>query len=238
LGTYKVNDMISFSAGLADSSNVGTIVQPINGRSEQESQKTYMGSVSFTAPDSAGFMKGATLNAGIIQSVSGNLVGKVAGGFGLNTFGSTSYYLGATVPTPLNALKVGAAFDYIDLHSAHNGVGTGNSDNSAMVVGLYANYQANDKLSFNARAERVEDNNAGFTPGSAEVDEVTLTAQYQLWANVLSRVEFRWDHSGPQNGFPINAGAYDSSPIGSNYNGGAAIHNNAFLLALNLIYQF
>jgi hypothetical protein len=99
-----------------------------------------------------------------------------------------------------------------------------------MVLGLYANFQANDKLSFNGRVERLEDNNAGFTAGSA-VDELTLTAQYQLWANVLSRVEFRVDHSEGRV-------AYDSSPLGSNYNGGAAIHNNAFLLALNLIYQF
>ena len=59
LATYKVNDMLTVSAGIADSSNTGTIVQPINGRSQMESQKTYMGSIAFTAPDSAGFMKGA-----------------------------------------------------------------------------------------------------------------------------------------------------------------------------------
>jgi len=245
LGTYKVNDMVSFSAGVADSSNVGTIVQPINGRSQKESQKTYMGSISLTAPDSAGFMKGATLNAGIIDSISGDFVGNLAGGAvgaaGINTFGTTSFYAGITVPTPLNALKVGAAFDYLDIHNAHlplNSGVAGNSDSSAMVIGLYANFQANDKLSFNFRGERLEDNNAGFSNG-AGVDEITLTAQYQLWANVLSRVEFRWDYSGPQNGFPLNARAYDSTPLGTaNPNGGIGVHNNAYMLAVNLIYQF
>jgi len=197
-----------------------------------------MGSVSFTAPDSAGFMKGATLNAGVIQSVGGSLLVNPAVGFS----GTSSFYVGATVPTPLNALKVGFAWDYLDLHNAHavlfGANPPGNSDSSAMVVGLYANYQANDKLSFNARVERVEDNNAGFTPGSSEVDEVTLTAQYQLWANVLSRVEFRWDNSGPQG---INGAAYDSSPFPHGTPGkpyGTPIKNDAFLLALNLIYQF
>jgi hypothetical protein len=234
LATFKANDIISFTAGVADSSNVGTIIQPINGRAQQESQKTYMGAIALTAPDSAGFMKGATLNVGVINSVSGNWVGQNTGG-ALNTFGTTSLYAGVTVPTPVTALKVGAAFDYLDIHNgSQHAAGGGNSDSSATVYGLYASFQANDKLSFNARAERLEDNNAGIT-GGAGLDELTLTTQYQLWANVLSRVEFRWDHSGPQG---INGEAYDSSPLGSNYHGGAAIHNNAFLVALNLIYQF
>jgi len=226
LATYKANDMLSLTAGVADSSNVGTIVQPIDGRSQQESQKTYMGSITFTAPDSAGFMKGATLSAGAINSVSGNIVGNAIGGV-LNTYGTTSLYVGATVPTPMNALKVGAAFDYLDIHNAHL-AGGGNSDSSAMNLALYANFQANDKLSFNLRGERLEDNNAGFTTGSANVDEVTFTTQYQLWANVLSRVEFRWDHSEGRT-------AYDE---GSYTLLGNPIHDNAYMVALNLIYQF
>jgi hypothetical protein len=239
LATYKVNDMLSISAGVANSSNVGTLVQPINGRSQQESQKAYMGSIAFTAPDSAGFMKGATLNMGVINSVSGNVVGQTTigpitistitipkfalGNFGLNTYGTTSLYVGATVPTPLTALKVGAAFDYLDIHNAHL-VGGGNSDSSASVYALYANYQANDKLSFNARGELLQDNNAGYTSGPG-VYELTLTTQYQLWENVLSRVEFRWDHSQI-------AKAYDATPQGN------VAHQNAYMLALNLIYQF
>jgi len=226
LATFKANDMLSFSAGVADSSNVGTIVQPIDGRSQQESQKTYMGSIAFTAPDSAGFMKGATLNMGIINSVSGDRLGGLTGGT-LSTFGTTSYYVGATIPTPISALKVGAAFDYLDIHNGHL-AGGGNTDSSASVWGLYANFQANDKLSFNSRLERLTDNNAGFTTGSAAVDEITLTTQYQLWANVLSRVEFRWDHSE-------GTKAYDQSAYSLI---GAPVHNNAYLLALNLIYQF
>ena len=58
-------------------------------------------------------------------------------------------------------------------------------------------------------------------------DELTATVQYQLWANVLSRVEFRWDHVDGQ------AFGYDST-----VNGGPPNEENDFLLALNLIYQF
>jgi 4-hydroxy-L-threonine phosphate dehydrogenase PdxA len=46
-----------------------------------------------------------------------------------------------------------------------------------------------------------------------------------LWANVISRVEFRWDH--------VEHGkAFDITPQGD------VAHDNAYLLALNLIYQF
>jgi hypothetical protein len=226
LATFKANDVLSFSAGVANSSNVGTIVQPINGRSQQESQKTYMGALALTAPDNWGWMKGATLNAGIINSVGGNWVGENTGGL-LNTAGSTSLYAGVTVPTPVTALKFGATFDYLDLHNSS--VGNGNSDSSASVVGLYASFQANDKLVFNLRGERLEDNNAGFSTGSAALDELTLTAQYKIWDNVLSRLEFRWDHSE-------SISAYDQSKYSLGI--GDSIHNNAYMMAVNLIYQF
>jgi hypothetical protein len=242
LGTYKVNDMLSISAGVANSSNIGTVVQPINGRSSLESQKTYMGSIAFTAPDSAGFMKGATLNLGVINSIDDNVLGHVLGGAlgaaGLNTFGTTSLYAGITVPTPITALKVGASFDFLDIHNSRS-VTVGPilknaSDDSSWDAALYANFQANDKLSFNLRGEYLDDSasviygNVGGTTGNA-AEEVTATVQYQLWANVLSRVEFRWDHVEHTN-------VFDSQ----NNTGGLLTpsKDNAFMLALNLIYRF
>ena len=58
-------------------------------------------------------------------------------------------------------------------------------------------------------------------------DEVTATVQYQLWANVLSRVEFRWDHVDG-NAFGYTVRRLWRLPM----------KKNDFLLALNLIYQF
>jgi hypothetical protein len=235
LGTYKINDEFTVQAGVANS---GTGGNAINGghllglhttSTTMESQKAYLGSVAFTAPDSWGWAKGTTLNAGLIIADSGAA--------GTTAKGATWLYGGATVPTPMTALKVGAAFDYLDKHN-----GTGNaanpSDDSVWNVGLYANFQINDKANFNVRGEYLNDSGAGFyngtlvPPGSTAVgnnnaEEFTATLSYQLWANVLSRVEFRWDH--------VEHGkAFDTTSVGPV----STAHDNAFLLALNLIYQF
>jgi len=56
---------------------------------------------------------------------------------------------------------------------------------------------ATDKLSFNLRGEYLNDSAGLFYANAAKnnkAEEITFTTQYQLWANVLSRVEFRWDH--------------------------------------------
>src|SRR5450759_981473 len=89
LATYKVTDVLSLSAGVADSSNVGPSPTAINGTSTYESQKTYMGSIALTAPDSFGALKGTTLNLGIINSVDSAV--SAAGT-------RTSYYAGVTLP--------------------------------------------------------------------------------------------------------------------------------------------
>jgi hypothetical protein len=211
LATFKANDMISFSAGVANTWSEGPILTATG--TTYESQKTYMGAIALTAPDSAGFMKGATLNAGIINACDSTKNG--AGS-------KTSWYAGVTVPTPITALKVGASYDYLDNHSGGG---------EAWVGALYGSFQANDKLSFNLRGEYLQDdagilysfNSPGVRRNTAE--EVTATVQYQLWANVLSRVEFRWDHVEHGNSFGANAA-------------GNAFRDNDFLLALNLIYQF
>jgi len=230
LATYKVNDMITLQAGVADASQVAFTVPminnfyaigptPINGRNVQESKKAYMGAIALTAPDNWGWMKGATLNAGIINNDDGPTSGSPA------NWGTTSLYAGVTVPTPLQALKVGAAFDYLDVHDAHY---IGNSDSSVWVAGLYANFQANDKLSLNVRGEHLQVNAFPLA-----MDEFTATASYKIWDNVLSRVEFRWDHVEHYKAWDNSYYTYEGSTY-TNYD----VHDNAFMLAANLIYQF
>jgi len=235
LASYKVGDSLTLTAGVADGSNIGTLVQPINGRAALETQKAYMGAIALTAPDSWGALKGATLNLGIINSVDSNvlggttvpLLGGTFGALGLNTFGTTSWYAGLMIPTPNSALKFGASFDYLELH---NKSATNPNDDSSWNVAVYANLQATDKLSFNARAEYLDDT-AGLIYGGygPQAEEITFTTQYQLWANVLSRVEFRWDHV--EHGTPFD-GSNGTNTAGDPY------HANAFMLAFNLIYQF
>jgi hypothetical protein len=205
LAIYKVSDMITVEAGVADGSNTVGGPAGVNGRLPSETQKAYMGSVAFTAPDSWGWMKGATMSAGIINA---------AGSDSAAVFpGSTSYYAGATLPTPIAALKFGGSFDYLDVHE--NG--------HALDLAAYSTFQVSEKFSLNGRAEYFKDHAAGgfdaLGYGNAGGEEFTLDAQYSLWANVLSRVEFRWDH--------VDAHVFDSN-----------LKKNAFLIAAQVIYQF
>jgi len=219
LATYKINDLITVQAGVADSSDIGFGTVGVNPTSF-ESQKAFLGEFQLTAPNGTGFMKGATLTMGVIDA---------AGNHTTFTPGSTGWYVGAMIPTPVSALKFGAAFDYVD---EHNGGYNGNTSNDSIwTAAFYSSYQATDKLSFNLRAEYLNNTDAGpLSPvnlyGDNIAEEITATAQYKLWANVLSRVEFRWDHVEHGNSFGANQAA------------GAANRANDFMLALNLIFRF
>jgi hypothetical protein len=217
---YKVNDEISLQAGVADDSfsNGAGGATPgyyagINGAPVVAGQgaggalhhPTTMGAVSLTAPDSFGPMKGATLTVGGMNTAN------PGGGF------ADSVYVGATIPTPISALKFGGAFDYVDA-SALGGNG------HVWVAGVYGSYQATDKLSFNLRGETY-DQTFAFITASQHGEEVTATAQYQLWANVLSRVEVRVDHADDAAVFAANTS-------------GAGLERNALFLGAQLIYTF
>lgn len=229
LATYKFNDVLTVAGGVADTSNVGggafTFGSPTSG-TVYESQKTYMATIALTAPDSFGALKGATLNLGVINGVDS------AAGAGTRT----DWYVGATVPTPNSNISFGAAFDYLNYNN-----NAGGSDDSVWVAGLYSTIKASDKLSFNFRGEIVDATQLGATSANPfaignsaaaaaayaghYAGELTATATYQLWANVLSRVEFRWDH-------------VDGNAFGYAAGTGLPNRDNDFMLALNLIYQF
>jgi hypothetical protein len=214
LGTYQVNDELSLSAGIAD-----TFGPTINGRAPIESFKTYMGSATYTVSTNAGWLSGSTVSAGVINGFNGAVDKR-----------QTSVYAGTTFPTPITALKFGVALDYNRIH--HDQLpppirGNGN----IWVLGLYSSYQATEKLAFNLRGEYVASKSdlQGLTGApNANVDnngiwELTATAQYDLWKNVLSRVELRWDHVEHGKAF----GGNDLPTCDS-----------AYLLAANIIYKF
>ena len=245
LASYRFCDVFSASVGVADT--VGPIINdrafnPVNGAAnrnqfESESYKTYMGSVALTAPDSMGFLSGSTLYAGIVNGFAdANIPGlNTAAPAGQPMFNKpftvTSYYLGATVATPVTGLRAGAAFDYLDIHHVNN-------DDYSFAG--YLSYQATEKLSFHGRAEYFKDKlydgatrglifspTGGFpNQDKAEVLALTATAQYDLWKNVISRLELRWDHS--LTGAPLFGGEVGSGPNAK----------NAWLLAANIIYKF
>jgi hypothetical protein len=218
VGTYQINSLFTVQAGIADATAY-TFTGGVNGDGEV-SAKTYVGTVAFTAPDSWGFLKGGTANVGVVANPE--------------KYGQYNYYAGFTIPTPLSILKVGASFDLVSLNNSYT-PGNPNND-SGWVVGGYANIQATDKLAFNLRGEvydlkgavePVYSLNNHATDGVGE--EFTATVQYNLWANVTSRAEFRWDHS--DTGYPF--GGYNNGEGG----GGTPVADS-FILALNVIYSF
>jgi len=216
VGTYQINSLFTVQAGIAD-------VTPLSSGDGELSAKTYVGAVAFTAPDSWGFLKGGTANVGILANPE--------------KYGQFNYYAGFTIPTPLSVLKVGGSFDLVSVNNSSNHNQGNNNNDSGWALGGYANVQATDKLSFNLRGE-VYDLKGGVNPYSTDYElksangvgeELTATVQYNLWANVTSRAEFRWDHSD------------EGTPFGSsaNSNGeGASVDADSFILALNVIYSF
>ena len=224
LATYKATDAVSFSAGIANTYNNAFGGDNVNARPVRgagvpasESEKTYLASVSITAPDSWGFLKGSAWYFGLINGLAGN------------SRDTTSVYAGGSLHTPVEGLSVGGAFDY--RFNGPNAVTVG--DNWAWAIAGYASFQANEKWKFNARLDYTEGSDGTFydrnPPGPGNpglqnrLGSATLTADYALWANVISRAEFRWDHS-----------MSGDRPYGD----ATHIQRNAVSLALNLIYKF
>lgn len=208
LASYRFCDAFSVSAGIADRGDVNII----NLRSGTESLKTYLGSFTFTAPEGAGFLEGATLTAGVCDD------GLTARKDMIN------YYAGATLPTPVEGFNIGLAYDY-----RANGLFDSSYENA---VSAYLTYQATEKLKLASRSEFASGSAAagggagafGVTafPGkNVQLFGQTVTADYALWGNVVTRAEFRWDHSLTGQGL---------------FNDGD--DQNALSLAANIIYRF
>ena len=202
LGSYTVCSTVSVQAGIVNRDNASS-----NGfGTPPVSSKSYVALVSLTAPDSWGWIKGSALNFGTIQT--------------FDTYGQNNYTVSLTLNTPVTGLKGGLAYDRVQALSSF----TGGFGQDGEVFGVYATYQQTDKLSYNLRGEYVNfptGNNNGIAFGT-DGEEVTFDVEYDLWANVTSRVEARWDH--------------DEHAGNGTFNNNET--QNAFLLALNLVYKF
>src|SRR5207249_1058922 len=103
----------------------------------------------------------------------------------------------------------------------------------------YASFQATEKLSLHARGEYFWQpsanasftgpfSNGQFTSLPGKVLALTGTLQYDLWKNVLSRLEVRWDHAA--DGLPAYGGDLSSpTPVPEK--------KNSLLVAANIIYK-
>lgn len=227
IASYRVNDTVSFNLGIANTTDQiidgkvgGAGVTPTY---TQQSQKTYMASVALTAPESFGFMKGSTLYVGLVD-------GRPTGGAAPD---KTWLYIGTAIPTPVEGLAVGFAWDHVFI-ADQAGVSTRDTD----ALAGYVDYKVTDKLTSHLRLDYLHlggdglpgagdliTGGLGFAPGDTFLT-TTLTLDYALWKNVISRGEIRWDH---------DLGANGGQHFGGFPAGG---QDNDFLLALNVIYKF
>lgn len=213
LASYKASDWLSLSGGAANTWTAGINARPTRaGRAADESEKTYLASVTLTAPESMGFLSGASLYGGIVDGLAGG------------PHDTTLYYAGTTVPTPLKGLTLGAAYDYRE----DSPIAGPNGDRAYAIAG-YVSYQCTEKLKLNGRVDYTNaDDGTWFASAGAgkpagthnKLMSYTGTIDYALWGNVLSRAELRWDHA-------LNG----AQPFGNG-------DKNAITLAANIVYKF
>jgi Putative beta-barrel porin-2, OmpL-like. bbp2 len=251
-GTYKISDSASVTLGIANTAQPATI----NNRANlpgvnvlSESYKSYLGALSLTAPTNWGSASGSSLYIGYISGFDGAL----NGGAGSD---SQNFYAGSTINTPMSELKVGASYDYFFARQAYlaptYGAPLANLQQSwANAIDIYSTYQATDKLSFNSRAEYFWQSRltgpvgAGGAGGSDKIFALTETIEYDLWKNVMSRIEIRWDHQAgiPEGGITSGNytgvfGGYSQTGAGAPANGTVGTKHNNYQLMANIIYKF
>jgi len=168
LGTYKVCNEVAVTAGIINRDSTSVNDETTGGFGSVNS-KSYVASVSLTAPDSWGWIKGSVLNLQTVQT--------------FDVFGQNVYSASFTMNTPVTGLKGGLAYDRLQV------LGGNPEHEDGQIFGLYGTYQQTDKLSYNARAEYVDfpSGNDEIAPFVNKGEEFTFTVEYDLWANVVSR---------------------------------------------------
>lgn len=209
--SYAITDYLSVSAGIADSYDARINAPGIDrGAARTFGLQTYMGSLALTAPEGSGFLEGATAYVGVVHGLSSS---------GVDDDPRTSFYAGVTIPTPVEKLGVGLSYDY------RFGNMNGGSQWATAIAG-YLSYQATEQLKLSLRGDY-----AAGSPGTWSTGEdqeryfgLTTTVDYSLWANVLTRLEFRWDSD-------LKSGSRDFGTTSDP-------DDNAYILGLNVIYKF
>jgi hypothetical protein len=215
----------TFASWLSAGVGVGnSYSKAIDASGPDYTDKTYLGRLDFTAPESAGFLKDAKLTlvwTGGRQDYTANTPLVIETPFRPVTGNIETYYAGVTVPTPIKQVTVGAAWDYRDAN-----------DYFAHALAGYVNWSVTDKFKLNGRVDWAQGSANSFysttlTAANDDLLACTLTADYSLWANVITRAEFRWDHS-------LNG----QTPFDNTGVAGTGSERNATTVALNVIYKF
>jgi hypothetical protein len=242
LASYKLVDGVVVNAGIGNTISPAVNGRPVDSNGNQsETHKAYTASLVLTAPDDWGFLAGSALTTGFINGYNNSIVG------GTNAANQTSFYVGATAHTPVKGLDVGASFDYLCVAQQLTAQNSIHSDSLA----TYASYKLTEKISLHGRFEyfslsrpiSTELNSISSTPLgiASKITSLTGTLQYDLWKNIVSRLELRWDHaadgSTPFGNASVAAGGGASGTTGGGftYSGN---RQDSWNLLLNLVYKF
>ena len=224
--SYRFTDWMAMFGGVADSIGDRINARGSHGNVIPENVKTYYGGITLTATSDLGFLEGSTLTAGAYDGLSPDGTA--------TTRDTTGIFVGGTMNTPIKGLAVGGSWDYRIQRDDVNGQ-RGHIDDYD--VAAYVVYSGIEKLKLAVRGDYYHcgqpiatNPNIIYYPVSGqnvnnELVAVTTTVDYQLWQNVVTRLEFRWDHD-----------LTDNAPFG--YPDPSAGDDNSFTLALNVIYRF
>jgi hypothetical protein len=225
--SYAVTDWLSISGGIADAYDARINAAGTEAAVSREfGLQTYLGSIAVTAPEGSGFLEGSTFYGGVVHGLTSTATEDEP---------RTSWYAGLTVPTPVENLAVGLAFDYRN-SDVRRDLSTPPDDTTelhsqwATAIAGYVTYQATEQLKLSARGEWAKgtagtwSTDTSLTAAQDEYFGLTATADYSLWANVLTRLEFRWDND-------LGDGSHD---FGSTANP----QDSSFIVGLNVLYKF
>lgn len=196
MASYEFNEIVSANFGVANTptvgfrndrpakrftNNMGTMV------GNDETEKTILGNIVITAPESSGAIAGSTLVVGAVYGQAANDPSEPTG---------TNYYVGGTLNTPIDGLTAGFAFDYLAANQADV---AGSDDSKAYTIGGYAKYQLTPKASVQGRVEYAKGEDADFWGSGLDTGNeekflgVTLATDYKVTDNLTARGEVRYD---------------------------------------------
>jgi len=250
LASYQFNDEFTVQWGTAN-----TLYAGINTRNNYKTgavndgawNKTVMGALTFTAPSDWGWASGSAFYVGAVYGYAGNNnngTGKQGGNQG-------NVYAGATLNSPWKNVTFGAAFDYVqNVGGGDTTMSTGSPNynysgyhQDDYIFGLYNTIKATEKLSFNSRVEYWDIEVKGQNEFASDTGiSLTETVQYDLWANVISRLEFRYDHVMTGTGSEFigyyTPGGYVGGGFNNSTESSVPSNRTSYGVYANFIYKF
>jgi len=161
LASYQLSDDLSISLGA-----VNDTTSNLTNNSADNGSAAFLTSVSYTVSDSAGLLGGTTLYYGGVHG---------AGASDVDT-----HYLQVGLPVPVEGLSLDFAADWVD--------GANSADDE--IYQVYASYALNEKATLNARYEWGSTDGAAGGTAYTGLESVAVGVTYDLWENVISRVEY------------------------------------------------